>query len=65
MGSLNTASDMSLHSLLTELSKKKHARYLHETSFNYYPTLDNMQNTRTVTLDYGVFELWPFEYENS
>ena len=40
---------------------ENHSSYLHETSYKYQSTLDNVQSARTITLVFILFELFPLD----
>ena len=37
------------------------SNYLHETSYKYQSTLDDIRSARTITLAFILFELYPFD----
>ena len=50
-----------LSRIVSALSLENPLSYLHETSYKYQSTLDDVQSARTVTLAFIFFELFPFE----
>ena len=47
--------------LVSALLLENHSSYLHKTSCKYLLTLDNVQSTRTITLAFILFELFPLD----